>query len=133
MAHEPEKGYFCGTCNPGKAPKTQDAQRKTHRYFWCPVCQCARAFYPEAAAAKKTTTSAAKNDGKRPCCWTGCKKRVDPWLWGCKPHWFALPANIRAAITAAYVPGQESDLGSITPAWKEAHRQALEWINTKAG
>jgi hypothetical protein len=28
-------------------------------------------------------------------------------MWGCKPHWFALPQNIRDAIWREYEQGQE--------------------------
>ena len=41
------------------------------------------------------------------CHWPGCGKTVPPRLWGCKAHWFALPAQLRNLINANYVPGQE--------------------------
>lgn len=28
-------------------------------------------------------------------------------MWGCRKHWYTLPAAIRKEIWAAYVPGQE--------------------------
>lgn len=28
-------------------------------------------------------------------------------MWGCKPHWFALPKHLRDRIWSTYVPGQE--------------------------
>lgn len=44
------------------------------------------------------------------CHWPGCTQQVPPALWGCKPHWFALPKAIRDDIWAAYRPGQEIDM-----------------------
>jgi hypothetical protein len=43
------------------------------------------------------------------CHWQGCTEQVPPAMWGCKRHWFALPATLRARIWAAYRPGQEKD------------------------
>jgi len=39
----------------------------------------------------------------------GCNRLVPPNMWGCKPHWFALPQKIRDAIWREYRPGQEID------------------------
>ncbi len=44
---------------------------------------------------------------KHTCHWPSCTKEVPPALWGCKPHWFALPKPLRDRIWATYVPGQE--------------------------
>ena len=41
------------------------------------------------------------------CHWPGCDRQVPPAMWGCKPHWFRLPAGLRRRIWAAYQPGQE--------------------------
>lgn len=41
------------------------------------------------------------------CHWPGCGKSVAPRLWGCAPHWFTLPIQLRTKILRAYVPGQE--------------------------
>lgn len=61
------------------------------------------------------------------CHWPGCTKQVPPAMWGCKPHWFALPANLRAKIWAAYVPGQEKTLTPSDAYLKVAH-EVQEWI-----
>lgn len=37
-----------------------------------------------------------------------CTRRVPPSMFACKPHWFALPAKIRAAIWREYDEGQET-------------------------
>ena len=41
------------------------------------------------------------------CHWPGCQRHVPPKLWGCAPHWFTLPKDLRDRIWAAYIPGQE--------------------------
>ncbi len=43
------------------------------------------------------------------CHWPGCGKAVPPSMWGCKAHWFTLPARLRALIWRHYRPGQEVD------------------------
>lgn len=61
------------------------------------------------------------------CHWPGCTAAVPPAAWGCRRHWAALPRGIRAAIWAAYRPGQEI---SKTPSgsYVDAARAAQEWI-----
>jgi len=44
---------------------------------------------------------------KHTCHWPNCGKEVPPAMWGCKTHWFRLPANLRARIWATYRAGQE--------------------------
>lgn len=41
------------------------------------------------------------------CHWPGCDKPVPPSMWGCKKHWFTLPAYLRKRVWATYRPGQE--------------------------
>lgn len=41
------------------------------------------------------------------CHWPGCTVEISPELWGCKPHWFALPRGLRNKLNSVYVPGQE--------------------------
>ena len=61
------------------------------------------------------------------CHWPGCTKAVPPAMWGCKPHWFALPKALRDNIWKTYVPGQEI---TKTPngAYILAAREVQEWI-----
>lgn len=61
------------------------------------------------------------------CHWPGCEKKVPPAMWGCKAHWFKLPAGLRAKIWATYRPGQEV---SKDPSNKylAVARQVQEWI-----
>jgi len=61
------------------------------------------------------------------CHWPGCTAQVPPAMWGCKRHWYALPAAIRRKIWLTYRPGQEA---TMTPsrAYVEAAREAQAWI-----
>ena len=36
------------------------------------------------------------------CPWPGCGQRVPRHLWGCKPHWYRLPRELRDHLWAAY-------------------------------
>lgn len=65
------------------------------------------------------------------CHWPDCRERVPPKLWGCRRHWFALPASIRAAIWRTYRPGQEVDKRP-SPEYLAAAKLAQDWIKTKA-
>ncbi|MCP1375362.1 hypothetical protein [Dyella lutea] len=64
------------------------------------------------------------------CHWPGCNRPVPPAKWGCRPHWYQLPLEIRMRISAAYVSGQEI---TKTPsrAYIEAAREAQDWIRAK--
>jgi hypothetical protein len=59
--------------------------------------------------------------------WPGCEKQVPPAMWGCKEHWFKLPANIRAHIWKTYRPGQEVN-GTPSLAYVESAKHAQQWI-----
>lgn len=61
------------------------------------------------------------------CHWPGCNKAIPPRLWGCKPHWFALPADLRKGIWATYRPGQEIDKRP-SPEYLAAARAVQDWI-----
>lgn len=61
------------------------------------------------------------------CRWPGCTKQVQPAMWGCKRHWFTLPASLRAQIWKHYRPGQEKD-GNPSGAYINAAREVLAWI-----
>lgn len=61
------------------------------------------------------------------CHWPGCERQVPPAVWGCRQHWYTLPAYLRRKIWAAFQPGQEV---SQTPSrlYVEAAREVQEWI-----
>ena len=64
------------------------------------------------------------------CHWPGCGKPVPPAMWGCKPHWFALPKRLRDLIWDTYIPGQEI---TKTPSveYLDAATQVQTWIKAK--
>lgn len=59
-----------------------------------------KADYVRAVAGSNTTFD-------HHCHWPGCTRKVPPAMWGCKSHWFKLPARLRAKVWATYRPGQE--------------------------
>jgi hypothetical protein len=61
------------------------------------------------------------------CHWPGCEKQVPPAMWGCKAHWFAIPAGLRARIWATYKPGQEVN-GTPSAAYIQAAKAVQAWI-----
>jgi hypothetical protein len=58
------------------------------------------------------------------CNWPACRRPVPYDMWGCRTHWFTLPAEIREAILAGWRFGR----GRLSPEWRAAHEKALEWI-----
>lgn len=65
------------------------------------------------------------------CHWPGCEKQVPPAMWGCKTHWFRLPASLRAKVWATYRPGQEIN-GTPSAAYIEVAKGVQEWIHMLA-
>ena len=63
------------------------------------------------------------------CLWPGCPSEVADHFWGCRQHWFSLPAKIRNEISRTYQPGQcwEGDVEPST-GWLEAAAAAHDWI-----
>jgi hypothetical protein len=68
---------------------------------------------------------------KHHCHWPGCEKQVPPAMWGCKQHWFKLPAELRSKIWATYKPGQEVD-GTPSVAYLAAAKEVQDWIVANA-
>lgn len=64
------------------------------------------------------------------CHWPGCTVQVPPAMWGCKPHWFKLPYNIRQQIWMTYRPGQEIAMDPSAD-YLEAAKAAQDWITSK--
>lgn len=69
----------------------------------------------------------AKQTRPHICHWPGCNKQVPPAMWGCKYHWFKLPANLRRKIWATYRAGQEEDL-RVSQAYIKAAEEIQAWI-----
>jgi len=61
------------------------------------------------------------------CHWPGCSVHVPPAKWGCRRHWYALPAPVRARIWRAYQIGQERS-GRPSAEYVAAAREAQDWI-----
>jgi len=66
------------------------------------------------------------------CHWPGCDKQVPPAMWGCRPHWFALPKALRDRIWDTYRAGQEV---TMTPSaeYLDAADAVQEWICSHGG
>lgn len=69
----------------------------------------------------------AKASAGHHCHWPGCNKQVKPALWGCKAHWYRLPAALRSRIWQTYRPGQE-DTKTPSREYAVVAREAREWI-----
>lgn len=69
--------------------------------------------------------------GKHTCHYPGCNLQVPPAMWGCKKHWFKLPANLKFKIWTTYNPGQEI---SKTPSkeYIEVAKEVQDWITKNA-
>lgn len=61
------------------------------------------------------------------CHWPGCGRNVPPAMWGCKTHWYALPAELRRKIWRTFKPGQEIS-GRPSAEYVEAAREVQAWI-----
>lgn len=70
-----------------------------------------------------------KQDRNHTCHWPGCTKQVPPAMWGCRAHWYALPALLRVRIWRAFQCGQEK---THTPSreYVSAARDVQDWITT---
>lgn len=67
------------------------------------------------------------NFDRHACHWPGCDRIVPPAVWGCKPHWYRLPADLRRRIWRAFQPGQEN---TKTPSaeYVAVARETQDWI-----
>lgn len=61
------------------------------------------------------------------CHWPGCDKQCPPAMWGCKPHWFKLPRDLRNRVWRAYVPGQERRMDP-SDDYLDVAREVQDWI-----
>lgn len=53
-------------------------------------------------------------------------------MWGCREHWFALPAHLRRAIWRAYRPGEEIDQKP-SAEYLTVARSVQDWIREHHG
>jgi hypothetical protein len=61
------------------------------------------------------------------CHWPGCERQVPPATWGCRPHWYTLPQELRDRIWRTYRPGQEVN-GTPSRDYIEAARAVQAWV-----
>lgn len=61
------------------------------------------------------------------CHWPGCTRQVPPAMWGCKQHWFTLPAALRNKVWREYEPGQEVN-GTPSAAYLKVADEVQAWI-----
>jgi hypothetical protein len=88
-------------------------------------------LFPEPPPNSKAAyVKAQPQTRKHHCHWPGCTKQVPPAMWGCSPHWFALPPALRAEIWRAYQPGQEKTMKP-SAAYVAVAQKVQEWINAK--
>jgi hypothetical protein len=64
-----------------------------------------------------------------PCAWPRCPRRVRAGYLMCAPHWYRLPAGLRARIWAAYRRGQTAVTAS--PEYLDALREALGYATAR--
>ena len=68
-----------------------------------------------------------------PCAWLGCRKQVSPTYLMCRPHWYRLPAELRARIWDTYCPDQTALTAS--PEYLDALHDVLAYayrVNAEA-
>lgn len=53
-------------------------------------------------------------------------------MFMCRPHWYMVPRNLRAAIWANYVPGQEMRKDP-TPEYLEYAQKAVDAVARREG
>lgn len=61
------------------------------------------------------------------CHWPGCNLQIPPAMWGCRTHWFRIPAPLRRRIWEAYEPGQEQRMDP-SDEYVAVAREVQEWI-----
>jgi len=61
------------------------------------------------------------------CHCPGGTLQVPPAMWGCRRHWFTLPATLRQKIWSEYQPGQET-IGRPSKEYIEVAKEVQDWI-----
>lgn len=87
---------------------------------------------PDLIRSKAAYVKSQRQTRKHECHWPGCPVQVPPALWGCKPHWFRLPPDLRRRIWDAYRPGQEKDLNP-SDSYMQVAREVQDWIRRHGG
>lgn len=63
------------------------------------------------------------------CHWPDCTRQVPPAMWGCREHWFRIPADLRRDIWRTYQPGQEQRRDPSVD-YLQVAEEAQHWIRT---
>lgn len=87
---------------------------------------------PALRSSRVAYVKSQRQTRKHHCHWPGCQVQVPPALWGCKPHWFRLPKDLRDRIWNAYRPGQEKDL-SPSETYLQVADDVKKWIRLHGG
>lgn len=87
---------------------------------------------PALRSSKVAYVKSQRQTRKHSCHWPGCTTQVPPALWGCKPHWFRLPKDLRDQIWNAYRPGQEKDM-SPSEDYLQVANYVQAWIRRFGG
>jgi hypothetical protein len=87
---------------------------------------------PPARPGKAAYVRSQRQTREHTCHWPGCEKQVPPAMWGCRPHWYRLPAALRNKIWHAYRPGQENDLRP-SQEYLDAANEVQQWIREHGG
>lgn len=80
--------------------------------------------------AKVRHVIGAGQNRRHECHWPSCGRQVPPAMWGCREHWFRLPADLRRDVWRTYQPGQEQ--GVIRPSldYIQVAEEVQYWIKT---
>lgn len=82
---------------------------------------------------KKAHVRAATQDRDHVCHATGCGVQVKPAYLMCPRHWRMVPRSIQKMVWATYSPGQEQGKASVTRAYLEAMKAAINAVEAKEG
>lgn len=77
-------------------------------------------------------TGLPTSKGSHFCNWPACTEVVPNHLWGCKFHWFLLPAKFRVALYRTWQVAKDNKDGPVADKkYMEAFRKAKVWIAAK--
>lgn len=91
----------------------------------CPECHWTPS--EESISEKVAYVKSQGQTRNHECHWPGCNEQVPPALWGCRKHWYSLPAYLRTKVWAAYKIGQEVKMNPSEHYIKVMH-EVEEWI-----
>lgn len=135
----PVQHATCRTCGVRRRTRYLQGARPFVEYLWSglgwvakrPDCIAdQRSLLPAPAPPPDPApTSALVHE----CHAFGCATPVHPRFLMCRDHWFQLPQELRRAVNAAFVPGQEEKRVRPTQAWLNAAQAAVTYIAEQEG